>query len=58
MSLAENGVFIVIDGIDGCGKTLHSKSLCRELRRREYDAVYTKEPSYGFVGKFIREKIL
>jgi dTMP kinase len=58
MSFVKSGVFIVIDGIDGCGKTLHSKSLCRELRGRKYDAVYTKEPSYSFIGKFIREKIL
>lgn len=58
MSGSSNGVFIVIDGIDGCGKTLHSKSLCMDLRGMNYDARYTAEPSQGFIGRFIRQKIL
>ena len=58
MSGSSNGVFIVIDGIDGCGKTLHSRSLCMDLRGMNYDVRYTAEPSQGFIGRFIRQKIL
>ena len=58
MSGSSDGVFIVIDGIDGCGKTLHSRSLCMDLREMNYDVRYTAEPSQGFIGKFIRQKIL
>lgn len=58
MSDSSDGVFIVIDGIDGCGKTLHSRSLCADLRGMNYDVRYTAEPSQGFIGKFIRQKIL
>jgi len=55
---SSDGVFIVIDGIDGCGKTLHSRSLCMDLREMNYDVRYTAEPSQGFIGRFIRQKIL
>jgi len=58
LSGSSDGVFIVIDGIDGCGKTLHSRSLCMDLREMNYDVRYTAEPSQGFIGKFIRQKIL
>jgi len=58
LSGSSDGVFIVIDGIDGCGKTLHSRSLCMDLRRMNYDVRYTAEPSQGFIGRFIRQKIL
>jgi len=58
LSGSSNGVFIVIDGIDGCGKTLHSRSLCMDLRGMNYDVRYTAEPSQGFIGRFIRQKIL
>ena len=58
MSGIPEGVFIVIDGIDGSGKTLHSRSLCMDLRGMNYDVRYTAEPSRGFIGKFIRQKVL
>jgi dTMP kinase len=48
------GVFIVLEGIDGCGKTYHSKALKEELQKRGFHAVYTAEPSGSRVGKFIQ----
>jgi len=58
LSGSPEGVFIVIDGIDGCGKTLHARSLCMDLRGMNYDVRYTAEPSQGFIGKFIRHRVL
>ena len=39
-SLRPHGVFICIEGLDGCGKTTQAKLLVRRLKP-EYDAVYT-----------------
>jgi thymidylate kinase len=44
--MAFKGVFICVEGLDGCGKTTQTKLLVRRLRRN-YDAVYTAEPSSG-----------
>jgi len=52
------GVFICIEGIDGCGKTTQAKLLVNKLRRRGFDAVYTTEPSSGKVGRLIRGFVL
>ncbi len=58
MASARKGFFIVLDGIDGCGKTVHSKMLCEQLRDLHYDAVYTTEPSKSPIGQFIGQKLL
>jgi len=52
------GKFICIEGIDGCGKTTQAKMLVRNLREKDYDAVYTTEPSAGKVGALIRGFVL
>jgi len=49
----DKGVFICIEGLDGCGKTTQAKLLVRRLKEN-YDAVYTAEPSGGRIGKFIK----
>ena len=51
--------FIVIEGIDGCGKTTQVKKL-KEWLEKEYGApcTTTAEPSSSPIGKFVREKIL
>jgi dTMP kinase len=53
----DKGVFICIEGLDGCGKTTQAKLLVKELKRH-YDAVYTAEPSSGNIGKFIKKNCL
>jgi dTMP kinase len=58
MRARSRGVFIVLEGIDGCGKTFHSRTLIDELRQRGFDAAYTAEPSNGAVGKSIRSMLL
>lgn len=52
------GVFICVEGLDGCGKTTQTKLLVRRLREKGYDAVYTAEPSRGKIGKFIKKYCL
>ena len=49
------GIFIVIEGIDGSGKTIQSKLLQKELIKKGFKAVYTAEPSKGFIGNFLRK---
>jgi dTMP kinase len=51
------GVFICVEGLDGCGKTTQAKLLVRRLRR-SYDAVYTAEPTGGRIGMFIKKHCL
>jgi len=56
-SMVGVGVFICIEGLDGCGKTTQAKLLVKKLNKR-YDALYTAEPSRGNVGKFIKKNCL
>jgi len=58
LSTTGRGFFIVLEGIDGCGKTVHSRVLCEELRRLNYDVAYTTEPSRFQIGRFIEQKFL
>lgn len=55
--MVSKGVFICLEGLDGCGKTTQAKLLVRKLRR-SCDAVYTAEPSRGNIGKFIKKHCL
>ena len=52
------GLFICVEGLDGCGKTTQTKLLVRKLRKMSWDAVYTAEPSGGKIGKFIQKYCL
>jgi dTMP kinase len=52
------GLFICVEGLDGCGKTTQTKLLVRKLRKIGWDAVYTAEPSRGKIGQFIKKYCL
>lgn len=52
------GLFICVEGLDGCGKTTQTKLLVRKLRKMGWGAVYTAEPSRGKIGKFIQKYCL
>lgn len=48
------GVLVVLEGIDGSGKTTQARSLLRRLRYRGYDAVFFREPTRGRWGREIK----
>jgi len=48
-------MFIVIEGVDGCGKTTQAKKLAEWLSGEGHDVLLTAEPTEGRIGKFIRE---
>ncbi|MDQ7782226.1 MAG: dTMP kinase [Desulfomonilaceae bacterium] len=47
-------LFVVFEGIDGCGKTLQAKMLAERLSREGFRVVLTAEPSDGPMGTKIR----
>jgi len=51
------GIFICVEGLDGCGKTMQAKLLVKKLKK-DHDAVYTAEPSRGQMGRFIKKHYL
>ena len=55
--MVSRGIFICVEGLDGCGKTTQAKLLVRRLKK-DYDAIYTAEPSNGTVGKIIKKQYL
>jgi dTMP kinase len=57
LEMNRKGAFIVIEGLDGSGKTTQAKILATTLKKSQ-TAVYTAEPSRGKIGKFIRNRIL
>ncbi|ALM74221.1 dTMP kinase [Thermococcus barophilus] len=52
------GIFIVIEGIDGAGKSTQAKLLAKWFEKRGYNVVLTKEPTDTAFGKLIRKLVL
>lgn len=53
------GTFIVIEGIDGSGKSTQARLLADHVRRHcEEECWLTTEPSKGPVGRFLRKEVL
>jgi len=52
-----HGKFIVLEGIDGCGKTTQAGIIVKKLKAQGTDAIYTKEPTDGPIGQFIRQTL-
>jgi dTMP kinase len=50
------GLLIVLEGIDGSGKTTQARSLLRRLRSRGFEAVFFREPTRGKWGREIKRK--
>jgi dTMP kinase len=55
--MVKKGVFIVIEGLDGSGKTTQATLLAEKLSKN-YNVLLTAEPSRGKIGTFIRESCL
>ena len=56
--MERRGLFICVEGLDGCGKTTQAKILVKKLQKIGYNAVYTAEPSRGKIGRFIKRYCL
>lgn len=52
------GSFIVVEGIDGSGKTSIAGHIANELRARKRDVLRTREPGGTPIGEKIREVLL
>ena len=55
--MSKKGIFIVIEGLDGSGKTTQANFLTRKLEKTQ-KVLLTAEPSLGKIGTFIREDCL
>lgn len=54
----KRGLFITLEGIEGCGKTTHAKLLCEYLEKRSHECIYTREPGGTKAGEGIRQVLL
>ena len=52
------GVFISLEGLDGCGKTTVSRYLEKLMRQYGYDVVHTREPGGCPITEKIRDLLL
>jgi len=52
------GTFIVMEGIDGAGKSTQARLLAKWFEERGYEVVLTKEPTDTAFGKLIRRLVL
>lgn len=51
----KKGILVVLEGIDGSGKTTQARSLLRRLRTRGYKARFFREPTRGKWGRAIKK---
>lgn len=54
----KKGFLIVIEGIDGAGKSTQAETLMNRLQKRGFDVVYFREPSGSQWGREIKRKAL
>ncbi len=51
-------LFIVFEGVEGCGKSFQSKKLFKKLKKNKIDAILTREPGGTKSSELIRNLIL
>jgi dTMP kinase len=56
--MSKKKVFIVFEGIEGSGKTLHSKKLFQNLKKNNIPAIRIREPGSSAKSEKIRKLIL
>jgi dTMP kinase len=54
----KSGIFLVFEGIDGCGKTTQKDLLADFLSQKGYPVETTREPGGTLLGELIRELVL
>lgn len=52
------GIFITLEGNEGCGKTTQIRLLAARLKKRGYDVLTTREPGGTGVGDDVRDVLL
>ena len=52
--MANRGLFITFEGIDGCGKTTQMRLLIERLRAASYDVLESAEPGGTRIGTQVR----
>jgi dTMP kinase len=52
------GLFVVLEGPDGAGKSAAARSLVRSLREAGHDVTATREPGGTAIGEALREVLL
>lgn len=55
---SRSGRFVVLDGIDGCGKTTQAKRLVAALAEQGAEPLHLREPGSTAAGERIRELLL
>ena len=55
--MVQKGSFVVIEGLDGSGKTTQAKLLVKKMQK-SHQPMFTAEPSHGKIGRLIRNQIL
>ncbi len=55
MNRSDSGLFIVIEGIDGTGKSTQAKMLQQALQQAGHTVILDHEPSDGPYGKILRD---
>lgn len=50
-----SGFFLVLDGIDGCGKSTQITRLVEYFKKKQIPVYGTAEPSQGDIGKLLRQ---
>tara|TARA_B100001996_G_scaffold370916_1_gene345727 strand:+ start:4811 stop:5467 length:657 start_codon:yes stop_codon:yes gene_type:complete len=58
MYIKKKGLFIVLEGVDGSGKTFHGKKLYLRLKKNNLPVEYTREPGGTKTSESIRKIIL
>ncbi len=53
-----NGTFLVLDGIDGCGKSTQARRLSLHLERLGHKVLHTREPGGSVLGERVRGLLL
>ena len=54
----KKGLFITFEGVEGCGKSTHSKLLFEHLKKSGYLVVHTREPGGTKLGESVRGVLL
>jgi dTMP kinase len=54
----KKGIFITFEGVEGCGKSTHSKLLFEYLKKMGHLAVHTREPGGTKLGEAVRRVLL